>query len=607
MPSLSVVAAAAAVASVPKKDNTHSWSVATFETHRSALTNFLKTRVLPLLDANECRRVLIRAPVKSGKREMVEYLAMRDAAHNPTRVHAFVSAFHRTADESQRDELKNHNMHVFSLNAKAKAVACIQWIDDKLRSGKQVVLHLDECDFGSGDRQVLATVYNRVRNDDRVTSILYSATPQEVLFSGEVEDEEHQAMMDEMIHTGERIEYEPPSSFCGPARFLDAGLVTEATEFFRKAQDGTISLTPQGKEVMTGLRASIRDGTGRNILVLRLSTSELGERRAKEEKKAIYQFLKNWSTIPELSGCLIYADKDEKAIPSAEGVLKEKIQWSNKLFWDAKRADVPIIVTIDQTSSRSTEWGCHDRVYALHDFRHSLSYSTASQAQERINHYEGKYGGGFQSIKVYGHLKTFQLSAGRISYSDYLAQEWAARKVDRRTAQQQGLVGDYYKITRTNGGELHPLCTEGPVTESEKDRILQEIGSYTEVTVSARVRGGMKEVPVFATEFHACEPATFPALRATLDTRFGRSFDNPFTRSQAQGLENGYYKGYLRGWNVLDYETNVKTQPGWGVTSTNPRLTICYNSGTLGVAVRSDTGRRELKNTLETFKSIYQA
>ena len=102
----------------PRKDSRNGWSVAQFETYRPILTTFLNTRVRPLLDSNECQRILIEAPVKSGKREMVEYLAMRDEAHNPTRVHTFISAFHRVADENQRNELERHNLKIFSLTKK---------------------------------------------------------------------------------------------------------------------------------------------------------------------------------------------------------------------------------------------------------------------------------------------------------------------------------------------------------------------------------------------------------------------------------------------------------------------------------------------------------
>jgi hypothetical protein len=593
------------MSSLPRKDAIHSWSVAMFETYRNPLTDFLKQRILPLLDASECQRVLIRAPVKSGKREMVEYLAKRDEAHMPLRVHAFISAFHRAADESQRAELKGHNMEVFSLTSKQKADTCIAWIRSMIASGKKVVLHIDECDFASGDRQVLSKVYRNVRTNQDVNTILYSATPQEVLFSGEVEEDEHQEMLDEIIHTGERVEYTPPPSFCGPSRFLEEGLVIEAIPFFRKTGT-TLTLSQQGHEIITDLRRSIASGTRRNILILRLSYSDLGgSTHEKLENKSMYQFLKDWQTIPELSDCLVYADKSEKDIPNSSDVLKEKIQWSNKRFWDAKRNDIPIIIAIDQTSSRSTEWKCHDRVFATHDFRNKLIFSTISQAQERVNHYTEAYGG-FQPIKVYGHKKSFQLSAGMISYTDYMNHDWEKRKVDQRVADRSGLVGPHYNIRKTSGNrENHPLC-RSPLPESECNRILQEIGCFAEVKVSARVRGGTKLVPIYDSEFYPCTKQTFSSIKTRLESRFpDHRFQNPFTSSEQKGLDNQKYKGYLREWKVFDYETQVKTQPGWGVGPNAPRLTICYRDQILGVALRFDTGRKEIKNTLTTFKSMY--
>ena len=93
------------------------WSVAVFETQRTHMTNFVRSKILPKLEDALCRRVVVRAPVKSGKREMVEYIAMRDSVGEPTRKHAFISAWHRKADEEQRDELGGQNMAVFSVTS----------------------------------------------------------------------------------------------------------------------------------------------------------------------------------------------------------------------------------------------------------------------------------------------------------------------------------------------------------------------------------------------------------------------------------------------------------------------------------------------------------
>jgi hypothetical protein len=591
------------------KNDTHSWSVAQFETYRPLLTDFLKGRIIPLLDAGECRRILIRAPVKSGKREMVEYLAIRDYAHNPTRIHAFVSAFHRIADESQRKELRNHNLHVFSLVSHGKSVECLNWILEKTAERMQIVIHLDECDFASGDRQILSHLYSNIRDHQNVTTILYSATPQEVLFSGEIEEEEYQGMIDEMIHIGQRIEYQPPPSFCGPSRFLDAELVHEATPFFEKNRHG-LTLTPQGVEIMTNLRASMH--TGRNILVLRLSYAEMGGTRSdRKDRKAIYHFLKGWETIPELSDCIILADDKEKDIP--DSVITDKILWSNRRYWIRQTKEVPIIVVIDQTSSRSTEWSCHDRIFAMHDYRNSFVFSVLSQAQERVNHYEDRYGG-FQPVRIYGHLKTFLLSAGRISYGEYLHNEWTNKKVDKRTAVSLGLDGDYYVIRRNNASkDIHPDYSEY-YTEEESEHILKELGCSDRIKVSARVKGGTKSVRVFGCEFYPCPDLNFDNFKTRLlkdkadDQKFKkRKFTNPFIESveQNDGQVDGKYKGYLRGWYVLDYDTQVKTQSGWAIAKNEVRLTICYQGDVLGIAVRYDTGLTEEQNSMAAYRSMY--
>jgi hypothetical protein len=121
---------------LPRKDSSHAWSVADFEAQRPELTVFVREELIPLLDHSECRRILIRAPVKSGKREIVEYVATRDHSQHPHRVHVFISAWYRTADEEQRLELMIHNMRVFSLTTISKAEETNRWIQSHIASGK---------------------------------------------------------------------------------------------------------------------------------------------------------------------------------------------------------------------------------------------------------------------------------------------------------------------------------------------------------------------------------------------------------------------------------------------------------------------------------------
>ena len=526
------------------------WSVATFESERSHLTDFLKEKVIPALDDEICKRSIIRAPVKSGKREMVEYMSMRDNTHNQSRVHAYISAWHRVADEAQRDELLQHHMEVFSITTAKKVAICREWILKQVGEGKQVVLHLDECDHGSGNKQLFSRVWNDVRDNESITNILYSATPEEVLYSDEVEDQE---MVEDMIQEGYTIRYTPPEGYCGPGKFLDEGLVYEATPFFIKEGDKP-TLTEQAKVIVSDLRASMIRDPSRHIISLRLSYSH-GQGK-KIDDKAIHIFLKNLHSFPEIADFIVVVDKDTKikGINHPE-IIWEKIQWSNPTYW-RRHTKEPTLLVMDQTCSRSTELACHDRLFATHDYRNRKTFSTVDQALERPNHYEQKYGG-FQPIRIYGHTKTIQLSVGRINYETYLAPE----------------IG----------------CMDN--------------------AISSRVSGGIKVRKKYDSIFIECSPDTFgERLEAGRERIPGtvtrKTFRNPFDRSamnpQGGQREDGKWRGYLRGWSVFTYDEI--NHEGWGGSD---RVTICYRGDDLGVAYRYNTGSEEVNN-LHAYNSMFR-
>jgi hypothetical protein len=572
------------------------WSVARFETERPELCAFLKNGPIAAMEKN-CPRILIRAPVKSGKRQMVQYIARRDSAVAQQRVHGFVSAWHRAADESQRKEMGPYGVQVWSGLDQKKVKGFNTWVTLRIKQGKHIVLHLDECDHGSGERQILGEIWRRWNKDERVTFILYSATPEEVIYSSEIEDEdEDDAMLQEMITEGLRFNYTPPAGFCGPQRFLRENLVHEAKPFFVKTDDG-FSLSAQGKEIVAQMLASMAVDRRRNVLVLRLTYSEGGGKRAeKKDNKAIYQFLRNIKAFPELSSFDISVDKGEGTMSFAD-VTTEKIQWSSKKWWDRLTTDKPFMFVCDQTSSRSTEWAFHDRVYATHDYRNQLTFSVASQAQERVSHYESKYGGCFQPIKVYGHKKTFQLSAGEIDYETYLNDEWEKRKLDKRKTGDQEL----YQIRKTADKTPHPAYPQ-PVSELEANRILQDLGCLAESTLSARVRGRIGLVPVVESTFVPCTKESFETLRAA--GKFGQGWANTFIAAEKLGLVNGKYQGKIRGTiAVRTYDEVIREI--WAVSNSHTHHQIvCYKDDECGICVRKVVGQESM-DRLTAYKSMY--
>ena len=587
------------------------WSVAVFETLRPHMANFVRNEILPHLEDLEVRRIVIRAPVKSGKREMVEYIAMRDSVSAPTRVHAFVTAWHRKADEEQREELGGQNMAVFSIVNAAALGRCLSWIHEQLAKGLQIVLHLDECDHGSGSNQTLSRLWREVRNNEHICCILYSATPEEVLYSGEVENDDLSDDLSEMIGEmldGRRKRYNPPAGYCGPKRFLDEDLVYIALPFFEKI-DGRFVLSVQGKEIIRNLREAILANPRRNVIVLRLSYYDGGN---KKEHKAIHQFIHACGSIPELIGFDIVADIEADTDVHGSSVMKDTVEWSNSAYWRRKMpVEVPTIILIDQKSSRSTEWACHDRVFATHDFRNVARFSTISQAVERVNHYEQKYGG-FQPIHVYCHKKTLLLSADKIEYKEYCTSEWFSKKVDRRTSGG----AEAFVIRNRITNQPHPQWPM-PVSSVIADRALQVLECFAPVSLAERIKGSVKSVPIYETRFHSVTEENWADVAGDLCPHVAhrtRSWlQNPFPESRRHGLgEGGNFKGYLANlWRVLNYDTEVKNLDNWGARSKGAdglykaQRVICYREGVLGVAVRIDTGRRIEKNTLQAFKSMY--
>jgi hypothetical protein len=266
--------------------------------------------------------------------------------------------------------------------------------------------------------------------------------------------------------------------------------------------------------------------------------------RNKKSKKNIFQFIQNASACDDLEGIGLFAAKEESYLEDRmeeKGFLSGHIDWSSKRYWEKHAVGKPWIMVIDQTASRSTEFKCHDRIFAYHDYRKQIVYSTICQAQQRVNHYEQTYGG-FQPIRVYGHKPSWQASARLISYSD-----------------------------------------------------LQATGN---VTVADRVAGGIKTRPLCkkSCKFYPCSQHNFADL--DFHSRLSHRIQNPFNKSLARGLVEGKFQGHLRGkWGVLDYSHVQRDHRA-------AKVTICYKEGILGVAL-VERHVQERKPFQTTPKSMY--
>jgi hypothetical protein len=669
------------------------WAVSEFQHYRPYITNFVDTNVVPLLEnpENEIRRVCIHGEVKSGKREIVEYIAKRDEG-SVQRVHIFISAFHRKADETQRTELSQHNMKVCSIQKKEHALAANEMIRKYLREGKKIIIHVDECDYGTSNKQNLKIIYEQFKGYDSVISILYSATPEELLFSQDItQSEDDDNFISEIYETGIRIYYRPPETYCGAKKFIEEELVYDAKPFFVKNADNVLELSSQGSEIITEAKKNIelsneiksearyfyskalREGNQseaakyerlankkiKNVVVLRLTYDAFGA-------KAIGLFVKNKHLFPELENTIVIVDKTDYNISdiSQGGIICETVQWSNREYWDQKVNDKLILIVHEQTSTRSTEWSFHDRIFVTHDYRPNISYGTIAQAQLRVAHYSPKYGE-FQQIRVYGHLKTFLFAAKMIDVADYLNDDWKKVLIKRTSFavdekvkfkkqdgewfdakiisfannlytleyineghcyEEYNISKSYikpnkeynkYNIKNTNDNIIHHFYNQEYDLDNA-NKILEELGCNIKTEISSRVKGKSKNVLKIKSLFIECDESNIreklienvrnnEGLPENVRNHNFRvdSYFNDFEIS-----ENGWkiYKGNLRNIKqVYTYEFMQDQRWGFNDTYQKPRLTVCYDGEKLGVCMRYTTGEKEEVTTLSAYLSMYQS
>jgi len=664
------------------------WSVDQFEEYRPDMTAFVRSKVVPLLNqhgSSNVKRLLVHGQVKVGKREIVEYTAVRDSI-NQFRIHIFISSFHRKADESQRDELDTHGITVFSIHSDRRKKAAITFIGEQLSSNPsmRIVIHWDECDYGTGYKQKLAEMHNLFRDQERIFNIYYSATPEEMLYSRDIvvnKDQEHSLIAD-FVEEGVVVKYDPPVGYCGAQKFLDNNLVFNALPFFETCGN-TIKLSEQGKGIIATSKTELRITNRRirrlqddledaedardksrieaitselkriavrNIITLRLPYSlndddddddEVFSESSSEDVsikkcKAIYTFLNGSQFVDELKDCIIIADKPDLK-DNLPNVKTEEVKWGKRAYWDAITKEKIVIIVNDQTSTRSTEWACHDRVFATHDYRKRLTFNTVAQAQLRPAHYEQNYGG-FQPIRIYGHLNTFRFVVGQINASEYLHSEWIVKKIPKSDPHRYRIKNDIDSrrpmppVRIDIGGTMvtfEGIPDNAGYSNEIAQKILVQLGGTNngDSKISPRVRGNSKRVPVIFTKFYPCDPAQKHSVLELINndetlTDVGGIEDGQYFKVSelldghhfsGQGMfthldhESQMFQGNLRGEYKVRMFSQMRTERhGIRIGRENARLTECYDEGRLGLCLRVATGETEEVSDLEVYKSMYQ-
>lgn len=374
-----------------------------FKQQRPELYNYVLNDVIP----ENKKFKLVPAPVKSGKRGMVEVHSLLDKESS----HIFLTALHRTADENQRNELASYGIKVFSINNTKKKNECIKYIDDQLALGKEIKPHLDELDFGCGDKQLLNYIYSAYKNNPHVTFILYSATievaKKEFLVVNNIEE----------FH--ECKPFNPPPTYFGIKKFLDKKKFHQATPFVTyDCNNESIKITTQGENLIKKLKENTNNTNNkRHIAVLRLAGN------FKTNSKSISQF----DTMKENSD---YIEEKYGIRLKFVGSNDNSVEWDNLKTWGDYNPAIPYIFVINQVAGRSTEWKCHPYLVWYHTMRtDDTPTSTIIQDQERPVYYTINYTDDID-IEIYGDVPSAQYSAGIITLEQY--DSMSNRKINAR-------------------------------------------------------------------------------------------------------------------------------------------------------------------------------
>jgi hypothetical protein len=352
----------------------HPHSLLWFQNHRPEIHGFVARELSELVAAGK-RHVLVSAPVKSGKREIVEAIAQGFPLNT---THYFVTSLDRKDVKLQGVELATYGIRT-----------CVATKDDgsirldiqaDIAAGRRVMLLIDESDYGSGARQKLAAVFKAFRDAPRVVFIYFSATAEETEASELTERADYA-----------ELEFTPPATYCGAKYFIDNDLVFDPEDFFSR-DDENVMISRHGLDV---IRDSIT--AERHIGVVRVTGRGLPQ--------ALLQNARVREGLRQQLGV------GSNGRPWVITVITEKsaFAWESPVIQLGHTADVENnhLFLIFQTCTRGTDLkGWHHKLAFWHDARtcrDNSNLNTLVQAILRPSHYSTTrgYGGQPQPVRLY--------------------------------------------------------------------------------------------------------------------------------------------------------------------------------------------------------------
>ena len=357
-----------------------------FEKYRDDIFNFVKNIDQDVdFQSKPFYHLLVNAPVKSGKREIMIVFQLRNNPGTGRKVkHYYLSALNRKDDKPQLEELAAYGFGIFLSSAGQSLVDEIAGLDSEY---DKFMIHFNESDYGTGSGQLTSKFFNHLITNPKVQIIAYSATNEEA------ENSKFAKKYHCKIAT-----FMPPDIYCGTKWYLDNNRVRDAQPFWDE-ESGT--LTGQGIECCNLLKNSSKVF---GVIRFPRSISEIKESGKLATKlKTLYGFR------------VQFVD------------AKESFDWGKNGDWYKalgifSDTGIQTILVICQTATRSTELKFHRHIRFWHGAERKAAYNTIIQADGRVIFYDTPENNPPKNpvdIIVYSSVRAFRLNADYTTTQDY--------------------------------------------------------------------------------------------------------------------------------------------------------------------------------------------
>lgn len=180
-------------------------------------------KIEDIIYQHEPRHIILQAPEKSGKREIIEILATREYKITPNifpNKIVYCTALNRRDMLPQIKEMNLYNIDTYCTTKKNQDKEVLK-LCKKHKGPHLLVIALDESDYGTGKKQKTAKVlYNEAIKNPYIRFIFISATNEEAIFS------------DLVKNNADTVEFRPHLSYRGFKYYLDNNLVFDPEPFY---------------------------------------------------------------------------------------------------------------------------------------------------------------------------------------------------------------------------------------------------------------------------------------------------------------------------------------------------------------------------------------